>query len=96
MAAICSRSKDERCAYVSELIADNDKCESWSIDMVCEKVHNTLCLSDGLLEKFIQLFTCKVLPGKHCMLAADNPSKASGWMSLMESKPAIIQPISAI
>lgn len=36
MALICSRSNDERCAYVSALTADNDKCDICSIDIACD------------------------------------------------------------
>lgn len=36
MAVVCSRSNDERCACVRALTADNDKCDSCSIDIVCD------------------------------------------------------------
>lgn len=39
MALICSRSNDERCAYVSALTADNDKCDICSIDIACDGGH---------------------------------------------------------
>jgi len=36
MALICSRSNDESCAWLRALTADNDKCDSCSIDMACD------------------------------------------------------------
>lgn len=44
MASICSRSKDERWAYVSAFMADNDKCDSCSMDMPCEHVSENVYL----------------------------------------------------
>lgn len=40
--------------------------------------------------------TCSVVLGKHRMLVADKPLKASGRMSLIESNPDIMHPINAI
>lgn len=37
MAVICLRSNDERCACVRALTADNDKCDSCSIDIACDE-----------------------------------------------------------
>jgi len=96
MASIWSRFSDERCACVSEFMADNDKCDSCSVDMAYENIFRKSIFLHLFPPGCVLKFTSSVLLGKHCILDADKPSKASGWILFTESKPAITHPINAI